>query len=175
MTRQLAALQLLLLSFLLSNSLMGGSAFVTTHINQRTFMRCLLTTERRSVASSASSSSISVKDSAGTEITVGSTVRVAVPDLVGYQVKSKYYGSFDESTKAFVPLEVDSKSAPRKERCLKIPVGIRGTVKKIYDAEKLSPNLPIQVKFTPGEATEEGYDPPTKFLMHFAANEIEVV
>jgi hypothetical protein len=110
-----------------------------------------------------------LEDANGKVISVGIIVRVAKEGLKACQVPLKGKGSFD-SDKKFVPMPKDS---PRGLRSLKIPVGIRGVVTKVYDERQIGANFPVQVKFVPGENIEEGYDSPVPFLMHFLANEIE--
>jgi hypothetical protein len=110
-----------------------------------------------------------VLDKNGVEFTVDSIVRVSVGGLKAYQVNSKGQGSYNDK-KEFVPDASDS-----KKKCLFLPIGLRGVVRKVYDEDVVSSNLPILVLFTPGENKEEGYDAPTKFLMHFTQSEVEVV
>jgi hypothetical protein len=105
-------------------------------------------------------------DTNGLEFTEGALVRVCKPGLKAFQVSPKGRGSFDD-TKAF--------QADPSSPYLVVPVGIRGTVQKIYDTETISANLPIQVKFRPDLATEEGYSSPVSLLMHFLPEEIEMV
>jgi hypothetical protein len=112
-----------------------------------------------------------LEDANGKAISLGIIVRVVKEGLKACQVPPKGKGSFD-SDKNFVPMPEDS---PRALRSLKLPVGIRGVVTKVYDERQIGANFPIQVKFVPGENTDEGYDPPVSFLMHFLANEIECV
>jgi hypothetical protein len=84
----------------------------------------------------------------------------------------KGMGSFNE-LKEFVPASGDG---GRAKNCLILPQGIRGVVTKLYDKNSsLSANFPVQVKFSPGEYTDEGYDPPVPFVMHFGLREIEAV
>ena len=110
-----------------------------------------------------------VLDQNGNEFQVDSVVRVSIDGLKAYHVNAKGQGSYNDK-KEFVPDNSDS-----KKKYLLLPVGLRGIVKKVYDEDVISSNLPILVTFTPGENTEEGYDAPTKFLMHFTPFEIEVV
>jgi hypothetical protein len=110
-----------------------------------------------------------LEDANGKVISLGIIVRVAREGLKAYQVPPKGKGSFD-SDKKFVPMPADSL---RGFRSLKLPVGIRGVVTKVYDERQIGANFPIQVKFVPGQNTDEGYDPPVSFLMHFLADEIE--
>ena len=110
-----------------------------------------------------------VLDQKGNEFRVDSVVRVSTDGLKAYHVSSKGQGSYNDK-KEFVPDSSDS-----KKKCLLVPIGLRGVVKKVYDEDVISSNLPILVLFTPGENTEEGYDAPTRFLMHFTPFEVEVV
>ena len=110
-----------------------------------------------------------VVDQKGNEFKVDSVVRVAIDGLIAYHINSKGQGSYDDK-KEFIPDKSDS-----KKKFLLLPIGLRGRVKKVYDEDVISSNLPILVIFTPGENTEEGYDAPTKFLMHFTPFEVEVV
>lgn len=105
---------------------------------------------------------------------VGSVVRISKPGLKAYQVAPSGYGSYDDD-KQFVPLDQQDDKVERKRKNLQVPVGLRGVVTKIYDNEDLSANFRIQVKFEPGEHTEEGYDPPVSFLFHLSDRELEVV
>ena len=110
-----------------------------------------------------------VLDQNGKEFLVDSVVRVSIEGLKAYHVNGKGQGSFNDK-KEFVPDTSDS-----KKKYLLLPIGLRGTVKKVYDEDVISSNLPILVVFTPGENADEGYDAPTKFLMHFTPFEVEVV
>jgi hypothetical protein len=107
----------------------------------------------------------------GDTISVGSVVRVAVEKVKAHQVPAKGRGEFNEK-KEFVPAPTDGERATKN---LLLPAGLRGVVTKVYDVKKISSNFPIQVKFTPGENTDEGYDPPVAFLMHLGTREIESV
>jgi hypothetical protein len=103
--------------------------------------------------------------------TVGAVVRVAAEGIKAYQVKPQGFGKFDEN-KNFVPA---TKGGPRGTKNLLIPVGMRGVVTKAYNVDDISANFPIQVKFTPGENVDEGYDPPVPLLMHLLPEELELV
>jgi len=100
-------------------------------------------------------------------------VKLIASRVKAYQVSPKGYGSFDLKTKKFVPAE---KADNSRARYLELPVGIRGTVTKVYDVDDISANFPVQVKFAPGTTNDndDDYDPPVPFLMHFETNEIEV-
>ena len=124
-----------------------------------------------SLVASASPSVVTLQDKNGKTIQVGVVVRVAVEGLKAYQVPIKGQGSFS-AAKEFVPA---AENSPRGTKNLLLPVGIRGVVSKVYDYDDISANFPVQVKFLPGKNTEEGYDPPVAFIMHFLTDEIECV
>lgn len=107
-------------------------------------------------------------DTNGQEFTVGAIVRVCSKGLKQFQITPKGHGYFDDNGQ-FV-----AATGPGKPH-LKIPVGLRGTITKVYDETVLSANFPIQVSFIPGQNTEDGLDPPVRFLMHFAVTEVECV
>lgn len=98
-------------------------------------------------------------------------MRVVAANTKAFQVPAKGRGAFNEN-KEFVPAPADGERATKN---LLLPVGMRGVVTKVYDTEAISSNFPVQVKFTPGANTDEGYDPPLPFLMHFGAREVECV
>jgi hypothetical protein len=107
-----------------------------------------------------------VHDDSGREYTVGAVVRVAKEGLKAFQVRPDAKGTFNDK-KEFVP--------DKKLKYLVLPVGMRGTVTKVYNINEISANLPVQVKFDPGENNDEGYDPPAPFIMHFEGSELECV
>ena len=112
-----------------------------------------------------------VQDPNGKEFTAGAVVRVCVEGLKTFQISPKGLGYYDDD-KNFVLETVE----PETEKgSLKLPVGLRGTITKVYDDREISANYPVQVKFEPGVNTEEGYDPPVVFAMHFMAHELECV
>lgn len=117
-------------------------------------------------------SGYAVVDPNGRAFAVGAVVRVCIEDMRAYQVNPKFHGSFDKDKK-FVSQA--SKTASSGRTYLAVPIGMRGTVTKVYDENVISANLPIQVKFEPGKNIDEGFDPPCAFLMHFTSSEIEVV
>jgi hypothetical protein len=115
---------------------------------------------------------VSIEDKNGKPMSVGSVVRVvAAKNMRAYQVPAKGRGEFNEN-KEFVPAPTDGE---RRTKNLLLPVGMRGVVSKVYEVDTISSNFPVQVKFTPGENMDEGYDPPVAFLMHFGAQEVECV
>jgi len=112
-----------------------------------------------------------IQDKNGKPLSIGSVVRVAKEGLKAYQVPPKGRGTFNDD-KEFVPAPSNGE---RATKCLVIPEGMHGVVTKIIAAEALSANFPVAVQFVPGENSEEGYDPPVRFAMHFGATEIECV
>lgn len=112
-----------------------------------------------------------VFDSNGKKFEVGSVVRVSVEGLKQYQIPPKGFGYFD-SKKNFIPDESTDKSV---KKALLLPVGLRGIVTKVYNVDVVSANFPVQAKFEKGKYTDEGYDPPCQFIMHFMPDEIECV
>jgi hypothetical protein len=113
-----------------------------------------------------------VLDAQGKEVTVGAVARVCVEGLQAFQISPKGRGRFDDD-KNFVPNT--DKDTPMGLKYLAVPVGMRGVVNKIYIESEVSANFPIQLKFVPGIHTEEGYDTPQAFLMHFESREVELV
>ncbi len=115
---------------------------------------------------------ITVEDKNGNFISVGSIVRVAVDNVKAHQVPAKGYGRFNDK-KEFISAATDD---VRATKCLLVPAGFRGIVTKVYNVKSsLSANFPVQVKFSPGEYTDEGYSSPVPFLMHFGLREVESV
>jgi hypothetical protein len=112
-----------------------------------------------------------IVDNNGKTFVVGSVVRVSVDGIKQYQIPPKGIGSFD-SQKQFVKDESTDKSV---KKFLALPVGLRGTVTKVYNIDDVSANFPVQVKFESGKHTDEGFDPPSTFSMHFVPHEIECV
>ena len=113
----------------------------------------------------ALSKGVTIPDGHGNEIHVGSVVRVVAHDLKAYQVSPKGFGHYKEK---FVPAPPNS-----DKKNLVVPWELQGEVTKIYNGE-ISANLPIQVKFEPGQHVDQ-YDPPVAFLMHFMPEEVECV
>jgi len=110
------------------------------------------------------------KDDPIARFKVGGVVRVVAKGLKAYQISPQGYGSYD-ADKSFVPAPDNSE---RKKKNLAIPVGLRGVVTTVIDLNEISANFPVQVKFEPGEHTDEGYDPPVAFTMHLSPVEIEL-
>jgi len=112
-----------------------------------------------------------VLDPNGKEFTVGAVVRVCVDGLKTFQIPPKGLGYYDDDKK-FV---LETMEPQTEKGSLKLPIGLRGTVAKVYDEREISANFPIQVKFEPGSNTDEGYDSPVVFVMHFKPDELECV
>jgi len=112
-----------------------------------------------------------VQDPNGVEFTVGAVVRVCVEGLKTFQIGPKGLGFYDDD-KNFV---LETATPETEKGSLKLPVGLRGIVTKVYDEREISANYPILVKFEPGANTEEGYDSPVVFAMHFMPHELECI
>ena len=111
-------------------------------------------------------------DSNGKEFTEGVLVRVKIPGLKAYHLSPKGCGTFDPDTKEFIQ---STNGGDRGSKCFTVPVGLRGTVIRVYDVTSFDASKPIIVKFMKGENTEEGYAPPITFMMHFDDTEVECV
>lgn len=135
-----------------------------SHTIQRFSVALLSTTE-------ATVEAPKLYDPNGKEFVEGAVVRM-IQSLKAYHVNPKMFGHFDEETKIFTPAP---KGGERGSKCLVVPIGMRGRVVRVYDIEDLGPAHPIVVMFEPGENTEEGYDTPLRFKMHFETFEVEVV
>mmetsp|Transcript_14799 Transcript_14799/g.22419 ORF Transcript_14799/g.22419 Transcript_14799/m.22419 type:complete len:197 (-) Transcript_14799:149-739(-) len=123
-----------------------------------------------------SASKKNIVDGNDVEFTEGCIVQTCV-EIKAYQVPKKAYGSFDEDSKSFVPLEGidDGTPLPRRDMCLVLPKGIRANVARVYDIDEFDASSPILVKFQVGEGLGGEYAPPVTFLMHFRQNEVEVI
>lgn len=100
------------------------------------------------------------------QFSVGDSVRVIIPDIRAYQIPTTAHGTYENGM--FV--------ANESLKYLVIPVGLQGTVEKVYDtaASGLSANLPIRVAFTQS-SDEKQPQPPVDFTMYFAIAELELV
>lgn len=118
-----------------------------------------------------------VVDNNGVEFTAECTIQTS-SEIRAYHVQAKAYGSFDEESKSFVKLDTDGrdvKEVPRFEKCLIIPKGMRGKVRRVYDMSEFDATSPILAKFEADNAFDGDYAPPVTFLMHFQSHEVEVV
>ena len=114
-------------------------------------------------------------DANGNVISPGSIVQIATANIKAYAVPKDIHGSFDPTTNKFVPQ--DETNITRKTSCLILPIGLRGTVSKIYNTNEWDRTHPLLVQFTAGDDREEGdgFHIPKAFTMHFDADEIEVL
>jgi hypothetical protein len=100
------------------------------------------------------------------------------PGIRAHSVPRACYGSFDPSTGGFVPR--DGSDASRFTSCLSLPVGLRGAVERVYDANEWDMAWQIVVKFGAGYDGGEGsdaggFDVPRAFVTHFDADELDVL
>ena len=114
-----------------------------------------------------------LKDKNDEAFSVGCTVQLC-SEIRAYQVPAKARGSFSPDDNSFVQLE-NSRDAPRIDRCLVIPTGMRAKVSRLYDIDALDATQPILVKFEAGESFGGDYICPGNFMMHFDTNELEIV
>jgi hypothetical protein len=131
------------------------------------------------VAAAPGRSSSTTTRTAAATFAVGDVVRVVVPNLRAYQVPTAGRGRYEaddsgDKVIVFVP--------DLTLKYLIVPIGLQGTVEKVYDDNNvLSANLPIRVSFVVVAAdnddddTERPPQPPVDFSMHFAASELELV
>ena len=114
-------------------------------------------------------------DANGNVISPGAIVQIATANIKAYAVPKDIHGSFDPTTNKFIPQ--DETNITRKTSCLILPIGLRGTVSKIYNTNEWDRTHPLLVQFTAGDDREEGdgYHCPKAFTMHFDADEIEVL
>ena len=126
------------------------------------------------------------RDKNGNPIAVGDIVSVAKSGLKAYQVGKKGFGSFDETTKEFIPA-TDEEMSVRSGKALCLPTGLEGEVTNIIDkSDGLSANFPVVVKFVhqPDDDDDDDngnggkkipFNPPVTFSMHLEPKEIQVV
>ena len=114
-------------------------------------------------------------DANGNVISPGAIVQIATANIKAYAVPKDIHGSFDPTTNKFIPQ--DETNITRKTSCLILPIGLRGTVSKIYNTNEWDRTHPLLVQFTAGDDREEGdgFHCPKAFTMHFDADEIEVL
>ena len=110
-------------------------------------------------------------DANGNAITVGQKVTVVSNNVKAHHVAKSLHGSFDSTTKQFLPQDEANKT--RNTSCLLLPEGLRGEVITVHDTNAADRPHPILVKF--GEDEDDGYSLPSGFTMHLGANEVMVV
>jgi len=115
------------------------------------------------------------RDANGNAITVGQKVAIVPHNSIkAYHVQKSSYGSFDSTTKQFIPQDEANKT--RKTSCLLLPEGLRGEVITVHDTNSADRPQPVLVKFgADDEERSDGYSLPSAFSMHLSANEIMVV
>eukprot|EP00984_Skeletonema_dohrnii_P009086 scaffold3426_cov102-Skeletonema_dohrnii-CCMP3373.AAC.2 len=115
------------------------------------------------------------RDANGSAITVGQKVAVVTHNSIkAHHVPKSSYGSFDSTTKQFIPHDEANKT--RKTSCLLLPEGLRGEVITVHDTNSADRPQPVLVKFgADDEERNDGYSLPSAFSMHLSANEIIVV
>ena len=111
------------------------------------------------------------EDSNGNVISPGTIIAIVSPNIRAHSVHASLYGSFDTSTKEFIPQ--DEETITRKTSCLILPVGLRGEVLKTYNTNEWDRTHPILVKFAAGD--DSGYNLAKPFNLHVDADEVEVV
>ena len=157
--------------------------FIQQQIPTRTQRYAKITPTKRAYALHMVSNSVipsepgKVVDNNGAEFTAECTIQTS-SEIRAFHVQPKAFGSFDEESKSFVPLNAggrDMKEVPRSEKCLIIPKGMRGTVRSVYDISEFDATSPILAKFEADNAFDGDYAPPVTFLMHFQSHEVEVV
>ena len=110
-------------------------------------------------------------DANGNAITVGQKVTVVSNNVRAHHVAKSLHGSFDSTTKEFLPQDEANKT--RNTSCLLLPMGLRGEVITVHDTNAADRPHPILVKF--GEDEDDGYSLPSGFSMHLGAHEVMVV
>lgn len=115
------------------------------------------------------------KDVNGNAITIGQKVAVATHNKIkAHHVAKSLYGSFDSTTKQFIPQDEANKS--RSTSCLLLPEGLRGEVITVHDTNAADRPHPILVKFGADDGDRvDGYSLPSAFTMHLGAHEVMVM
>jgi len=115
------------------------------------------------------------RDANGNAITIGQQVVIATHNKIkAHHVAKSLHGSFDSTTKQFIPQDEANKA--RSTSCLLLPEGLRGEVIAVHDTNAADRPHPILVKFgADDEDRIDGYSLPSAFSMHLDANEVFVV
>jgi hypothetical protein len=100
---------------------------------------------------------------------VGSLVSVSKKGLKAFNIPPAACGSFDKTTKMFVPSEETNPG----NKYLILPVGLQGEVVRVIDPT-ISAKHSIQVKFEAGQQPD-GFDLPAGFSYHFATDELALI
>jgi hypothetical protein len=182
--------------------MMSASLSTTTSLSSSFFADA--TEPKKSTAAAATTSTFTLSTSlTNNEDKVDNTVsakqtKIIPGDIVAissssfhtikaYSVPKPCYGSFHPTSHDFLPVDQTSGKLPRSDSCLVLPVGLRGRVVEVYDAESLDRARPYLVKFEEGLDREEimgkrneskmesGFNVPKAFAMHFSAEEIVLV
>ena len=111
-------------------------------------------------------------DANGNAITIGTKVAVVSKNVKAHHVAKSLHGSFDSTTKQFLPQDEANKT--RNTSCLLLPEGLRGEVITVHDTNTADRPHPILVKFG-AEDEGDGYCLPNQFTMHLGAHEVMVV
>lgn len=120
----------------------------------------------------------------GLTFTPECTVSVVTDTINVHSVPKSCYGTFHLTTGELIPRDDDNTTADkgtRKTACLVLPIGLRGIVERVYDANTWDRARPIVVKFSMGydrTAAEDGgvrFNIPKEFRMHFDATELKIV
>lgn len=111
--------------------------------------------------------------------TVGCTVQTT-KEIKAYQVSKKGFGSYNESEqdkdKSFAPLDWEKEGGvSRADKCLVMPKGLRGVVKRVYADDDADASHPIVTKFMADDDLGGAYRSPITFAMHLRKNEVEIV
>lgn len=114
-------------------------------------------------------------DANGNAITIGQKVVIATHNSIkAHHVAKSLYGSFDATTKQFIPQDETNKA--RSTSCLLLPEGLRGEVIDVFCTNAADRPHPILVKFgADDEDRVDGYSLPSGFSMHLDATEVMVV
>ncbi|KAL7454811.1 hypothetical protein ACHAWC_006413 [Mediolabrus comicus] len=100
-------------------------------------------------------------------------VIVSHNNIRAHHVSKSSYGSFDATTKQFIPQ--DESTLTRQTSCLLLPEGLQGEIVNVYNTNEWDRAHPILVKFGLDEERNDGYSLPSSFTMHVDAKEIMVV
>ena len=109
-----------------------------------------------------------ILDKNGVEFKEGSVVQIIKKGIPCYQMPAEAWGSYED--KEFVAAPPDG---PRATRKLVLPMGMKGTVSKVYTKNNLSANFRVLVQFSPDD--DNDFVPPVPFSAHLGSKEIECV